>query len=134
MVFQWLQNAGLQLDINKCEFETKSTKYLGFIVEAKKGVHMDPEKVKAITEWAAPTLVKAVWSFLGFANFYRQFIRNYSSIAALLTELTQKDTGFRWTEAANKAFTNLKRLFTTAPILMQFDLDRETVVEADSSG
>jgi transposase InsO family protein len=134
MVFQRLQNAGLQLDIDKCEFETKSTKYLGFIVEAEKGVRMDPEKVKAITEWAAPTSVKAVRSFLGFANFYRQFIRNYSSIAAPLTELTRKDTGFRWTEAADKAFTNLKKLFTTAPILLQFDSDRETVVETDSSG
>jgi hypothetical protein len=90
--------------------------------------------VKAITEWEAPASVKAVRSFLGFANFYRQFIRNHSSVAAPLTELTRKDTGFRWTDAADKAFATLKRLFTTAPILLQFDPDRETVVETDSSG
>jgi len=73
-------------------------------------------------------------TFLGFANFYRQFIRNYSSITTPLTELTRKDTGFRWTDAADRAFTTLKRLFTTVPILLQFDPDRETVVETDSSG
>jgi len=134
MVLQRLQDAGLQLDIDKCEFETKSTKYLGFIVEAGKGIRMDPEKVEAIVKWEAPTSVKAVRSFLGFANFYRQFIRNYSSITTPLTELTRKDTGFRWTDAADRAFTTLKRLFTTAPILLQFDPDRETVVETDSSG
>jgi hypothetical protein len=129
-----LQKAGLQIDIDKCEFETQSTKYLGFIIEAGKGVRMDPEKVKAIVEWEPPTSVKAVRSFLGFANFYRQFIRNYSDITAPLTDLTKKISKFQWTDEASKAFHMLKKLFTTAPILMQFDPDRETVVETDSSG
>lgn len=69
-VLQRLKDAGLQLDIDKCEFEVQSTKYLGFIIEAGKGIHMDPEKVAAIKEWAAPTTVRGVRSFLGFANFY----------------------------------------------------------------
>ena len=43
-----LKEAGLQIDINKCEFETESTKYLGFIVEARKGIRMDPKKVEAV--------------------------------------------------------------------------------------
>jgi hypothetical protein len=65
----------LQLDIDKCEFEVQSTKYLGFIVEAGKGIRMDPEKVKAIMDWEAPHSVKGIRSFLGFANFYHRFIR-----------------------------------------------------------
>jgi hypothetical protein len=69
-VLRRLQDAGLQLDIDKCEFEVKSTKYLGFIVEAEKGVRMDSEKVAAILEWEAPQSVKGVPSFLDFANFY----------------------------------------------------------------
>ena len=70
-VLQRLKDAGLQLDIDKCEFEVQSTKYLGFIVEAGKGIRMDPEKVKAIMAWEVPRSVKGVQSFLGFANFYR---------------------------------------------------------------
>ena len=59
-VLQRLREAGLQIDINKCEFEVKSTKYLGFIVEAEKGVRMDPAKIEAIVQWRAPKSVKGV--------------------------------------------------------------------------
>jgi len=43
-----LQEAGLQVDINKCEFETRSVKYLGFIIDARKGIRIDPKKIKAV--------------------------------------------------------------------------------------
>ena len=49
-----LRDAGLQIDIDKCEFEATSVKYLGFIVEAGKRIRVDPEKVRAIQEWEAP--------------------------------------------------------------------------------
>jgi len=95
---------------------------------------MDPAKVKAIVEWEAPRSVKGVRAFIGFANFYRRFIKQFSEIARPLTELTKKDAVFKWSEEANAAFERLKKMFTSAPILMQFDPDRETVVETDSSG
>jgi hypothetical protein len=59
-----LREAGLQVDIDKCEFEVKRTKYLGFILEAGQGIRMDPDKVSAIRDWIAPTSVKGVRSFL----------------------------------------------------------------------
>jgi len=133
-VLERLRTAGLQLDINKCEFEVQTTKYLGFILEAGKGIRMDPAKVSAILEWKAPTCVKDVRSFLGFANFYRQFIRGYSDIIRPLTELTKKGTTFVWTKAANEAFEQLKQMFVSDPILVQFDPEQDTIVEADSSG
>ena len=129
-----LQEAGLQLDIDKCEFEVKETKYLGFIIGTEYGVRMDPAKVKAILDWEAPTTVKAVRSFLGFANFYRTFIENYSDLTRPLVRLTHKDQVFQWDQEADEAFRKLKKIFTTAPTLTQFDPDRTTFLETDSSG
>ena len=99
---------------------------------------MDPAKVKAIREWEKPTSVKGVRSFLGFANFYRRFIKDFSNICSPLTDLTGKGTAqqkpFSLTAAAEKAFEELKGIFITAPVLAQFDPDRETVLECDASG
>ena len=133
-VLQRLQDAGLQVDIDKCEFEVQSTKYLGFIIEAGKGLRMDPAKIKAIKDWEAPTSVKGVRGFLGFANFYRKFIQGYSDLVRPLTDLTHKDKRFKWSVDADKAFRKLKEIFVTAPALAQFDYDRETRIETDSSG
>jgi len=93
-----LREAGLQIDIDKCEFEVKSTKYLGFILEVGKGVRMDPQKVEAIVNWEAPQSVKGVQSFIGFANFYRKFIKNFSSLVMPMVSLVRKDTPFKWSE------------------------------------
>ena len=133
-VLKRLRSAGLQCDIDKCEFEVASTKYLGFIIEAGKGLRMDPEKVKAIHEWQAPTTVKGVRGFLGFANFYRRFIKHYSDLVRPLTELTHKDKAFSWTDEANQAFEHLKKIFLTEPVLARFDYEKPTRVETDSSG
>jgi hypothetical protein len=89
-----LREAGLQLDIDKCEFEVKQTKYLGFVIDTKTGIQMDQDKVKAILEWEAPKTATTIQSFLGFANFYRTFIKDYSDIAMPLTKLTHKDVEF----------------------------------------
>ncbi|RAL59221.1 hypothetical protein DID88_006676 [Monilinia fructigena] len=115
--------------IDKCEFSVKRTKYLGFILDVNNGVEMDPEKVKAILEWQPPSSVKAVRSFLGFANFYRTFIRDYSDIVRPLTELTHKEQTFHWTDECQEVFTRLKEMFTTAPALVRFDKDKQTYDE-----
>ena len=133
-VLNRLREAGLQCDIDKCEFGVESTKYLGFIVEARKGIRMDPAKVKAIQDWEAPATVKGVRSFLGFANFYRRFIEHYSDIVRPLTELTHKGRTFKWTEETEAAFQKLKRIFLAEPALARFDYDKPTRIETDSSG
>jgi hypothetical protein len=133
-VFIRLREAGLQIDIDKCEFEVQETKYLGFIIVAGKGIRMDPEKIKAIEDWEAPTSVKGVRGFLGFANFYRRFIKGYSDLVRPLTELTHKSQRFVWSTDADQAFRKLKTIFVSAPALAQFDYDKETRIETDSSG
>jgi hypothetical protein len=129
-----LDSAGLQLDIEKCEFEVTRTKYLGFIIIAGEGISMDPAKIEAIVSWESPSSVKGVQSFIGFANFYRKFIRGFSEIAKPITDLVRKDVPFKWTREAELAFVAMKKLFTTGPLLVQFDPDRETIVETDASG
>ena len=76
-VLQRLREAGLQASISKCEFHVTRTKYLGYILTTD-GIEVDPEKTAAIRGWKKPTTVRGVQSFLGFCNFYRQFIKNYS--------------------------------------------------------
>lgn len=109
MVLQRLQEFGLQADISKCKFHVESVKYLGLIVTTK-GICMDPEKIQAIVEWQAPSCVRDLQAFLGFANFYWHFIKEYSKVTSPLTDATRKSKlttqGFRWTADCDKASRN----------------------------
>ncbi len=94
---------------------------------------MDPDRVKAVVNWPTPDSRKALLRFLGFANFYRRFIRNFSQLAAPLTALTSTKMTFRWSNAAEAAFTKLRGRFVSAPILRAPDPTRQFVVEVDAS-
>jgi hypothetical protein len=75
-VLQRLMDAGLQIDIDKCKFETKQVKYLGYIVEAEVGIQVDPDKIVAICEWATPTTVKLFEHLLDLPTFIKSLSRN----------------------------------------------------------
>ncbi|CAJ0948006.1 unnamed protein product [Ranitomeya imitator] len=95
---------------------------------------MDPVKVQAIHDWIQPTSVKSLQKFLGFANFYRRFIANFSSVVKPLTDLTKKGADVaNWSSAAVSAFQELKRLFTSAPVLRQPDVSLPFQFEIDAS-
>ncbi len=106
--------------------------FLGYIVSVE-GMRMDPDRVQAVVDWPTPDSRKALQRFLGFANFYRRFIRSFSQLAAPLTALTSIKTPFRWSSAAEAAFTKLKGCFVSAPILIAPDPSRQFVVEVDAS-
>lgn len=116
----------------KCEFHASTVTFLGHVI-ARGQVRMDPEKVRAVLDWPRPDSRKQLQRFLGFANFYRRFIRNYSRIAAPLTALTSPATPFHWSSEAEGAFLDLKKRFTSAPILINPDSSRQFVVEVDAS-
>ncbi|KAI0992503.1 hypothetical protein K3495_g15682, partial [Podosphaera aphanis] len=90
-VLEALRKNRILLKPEKCEFHTQSTTYLGLIIEPG-GIRMDSKKVKAVQEWTSPKTVKDVQAFLGFANFYRRFVRGFSALALPLTKLTRKNT------------------------------------------
>ena len=115
-VLQRLRDNDLFAKAEKCFFERDSIEYLGMII-SKGHVAMDPKKVSGVTEWPVPIKVKQVQAFLGFANFYRRFIKDFAKIAKPLTELTKKDKPWAWSGEQQKAFEDLKAAFTTAPIL-----------------
>ncbi|XP_048030328.1 uncharacterized protein LOC125257720 [Megalobrama amblycephala] len=95
---------------------------------------MDERKVESITNWPEPTTIKELQRFLGFANFYRQFIKDYSSITHQLTSLLRnKPKSLSWSPAATNAFNRLKEAFTTAPLLVHPDPELPFIVEVDTS-
>jgi hypothetical protein len=94
---------------------------------------MDPAKMETVAKWPIPENVRDVRSFLGFANFYRRFIKGYSTVAEPLTRLTRKDQSFCWETKHQEAFDTLKHAFTTAPVLHRFDHDRNILLESDAS-
>jgi hypothetical protein len=77
--------------------------------------------------------VKEIQKFLGFANFYRRFIFNFSGVAGPMTKLTRASTAWNWDSGAEASFQGLERAFTEAPILRQFDPDRPCTIETDAS-
>lgn len=129
-----LKENGLHLDPDKCEFAVKRVKYLGFIIHAGVGVQADPDKIKTILEWEPPKTQKGLRGFLGFANFYRGFITNFAEAAAPLTDLTGKGRRFEWEPDQEYSFQLLKKLFAHAPLLTEWNPDRETLLMADCSG
>jgi hypothetical protein len=93
---------------------------------------MDPQKIWTIIEWKKPATIRDVQCFLGFANFYRIFIRNYSKIAAPLTQLTCKDK-LELNAETDQAFETLKKAFTMALILTHPDFQKPFFLETDAS-
>ena len=107
MVLERLRAAGLQASIKKCEFHVTRTKYLGFILTTE-GIEVDPEKTQVIHDWKVPNTVRGVQSFLGFCNFYRRFIKDYSRVARPLNQLTKREVPFVWDDKCQEAFKELK--------------------------
>ncbi|KAK3523516.1 hypothetical protein QTP70_001181 [Hemibagrus guttatus] len=128
-----LQQHHLYVKLEKCKFHRSMVMFLGYVI-LHQGVEMDTVKVQAVMEWPEPSTVWELQDFLGFANFYRRFIWNYSSVAGpLMSLLRGKPKKLSWTDQARTAFLQLKDRFTTAPILRHPDPELPFVVEVDAS-
>ena len=84
--------------------------FLGYVVRAK-GIEVDEEKVKAIKEWPTPKSITEVRSFDGLASFYRRFVKDFSTLAAPLTEIVKKSMRFKWGSEQDRAFIEIKESY-----------------------
>ena len=131
-VLQRLWEAGLKLKPSKCTFFQSSVKYLGHVV-SREGVMADPDKVRKVATWPVPTSTKETQSFLGFANYYRRFIRDFAEIAKPLHRLTEKTAPFNWTVECQAAFQELRQRLTSALILAHPDFSQQFILDTDAS-
>ena len=115
-VLQRLRDAGLKLKPSKCAFFRQSVKYLGHVI-SREGISVDQEKVTKVATWPTPTSTQEVQRFLGFAGYYRRFIRDFAEIAKPLHHITEKATPFRWSTESQLAFETLRKELITAPLL-----------------
>ncbi|KAF8753263.1 hypothetical protein RHS01_06867 [Rhizoctonia solani] len=131
-VLKRLQKHKLYCQLEKCRFFQDQVHYLGIIANGE-GVCADPEKISKAVDWATPQTVKGVQEFLGFVNFYRRFIMNFSKLAYPLYQLLRKENPWKWGAEQQESFDNLKRALIESPVLIQPDVSKEFFLECDAS-
>ena len=132
IVVSRFREANLKLKPSKCVLFQTEVLFLGHIVNSQ-GIKCDPQKIESVKNWPVPSSVSEVRSFLGLAGYYRRFIPSFSSIATPLTRLTRKGKRFKWSDACQEAFENLKEKLITAPVLSYPDRDSVFVLDTDAS-
>jgi len=131
-VLKRLEENDLFVKPEKCKWKVREVEFLEVIISPK-GVEMQKKKVEGVLNWPVPRNVKEVQKFLGLANYYRRFIKNFAKVAVLLHVLVRKEQKWKWEEEQEEAFRRLKKAFTTEPVLAILDIDREMRVEVDTS-
>lgn len=155
-VLDRLEEYGLKLSLDKCQFCQTSVKYVGHIV-SEQGIATDPDKVEAVANWEKPTDLKSLRSFLGFCGYYRRFVKNYSAIVKPLTDLTKgyppalkekratksnqeyqyfkvsEPFGSRWDDQCDVAFQDIIHCLINAPVLAFADSAKPYTLHVDAS-
>ncbi|QRW18646.1 Retrotransposable element Tf2 protein [Rhizoctonia solani] len=119
--------------LSKCHFHVTTVDYLGIVISLA-GFSMDQKKIEAVSSWPVPKTVKQVQAFLGFVNYLRRFIPNFSSVARPLHNLTKKETPWTWGNLEETAFQELKVLVTKSPVLIHSNPELPYYLETDASG
>jgi transposase InsO family protein len=135
LVLGLLRQHQLYAKLSKCEFGKARVKFLGHVVGGGT-VSVDPTKVAALRDWPLPRNMTELRGFLGLANYFRRFVRDYSRIAAPLTALTSERAAFdftHWGAAEVAAFNRIKHLLTHAPVLALPDLAQPFTIMSDAS-
>ena len=131
-VFECLREAGFKMRVAKCDFLKSEIKYLGRVVSAE-GVKPDPKAVAKLRDWEIPRNKTEMQSFLGFANYYREFFPWHAKLVAPLHAVTGLNVTFTWGSEQQKAFNEIKKALIEATALAQPDSEGEFVLDTDTS-
>jgi hypothetical protein len=132
-IFGALHVARLFANLEKCTFYTDRVAFLGYVVTPQ-SIEVDEAKIEAIKSWPVPVTLTQLQSFLGLAGFYQRFMRDFSTIATPLNDLTKKGVPFYWGAAQEHSFNTLIDKLTHAPLLQLFDFGKTFELECDASG
>ncbi|KAI3822130.1 hypothetical protein L1987_09711 [Smallanthus sonchifolius] len=132
-VLETLQKEKLYAKFSKCVFWLKEVQFLGHVINAD-DIMVDPTKIEAVQKWKIPKTPTEIRSFLGLTGYNQRFIQDFSKIASPLTNLTRKEVKYEWGQAQSKAFEELKKKLTQAPVLSLPDGNKDLVVNSDALG
>ena len=131
-VFERLKQAGLKVQPYKCQFLQQKVTFLGHIISPN-GIAPDPTKTSKVKHWPTPTSKAEVQQFLGLANYYRRFLKDFASRAKPLHQLTEGKSAFKWTSECQTAFDHLKQCLTSAPTLAMPNWSQPFIIDTDAS-
>jgi len=131
-ILRRLEENDLYIKPEKCVWKTRKIGFLGVVI-GPSGIEIEEGKVKGVLSWLVPKTIKDVRKFLGLANYYRRFIKDFAQVTRPMNVLTRKDEKWWWGDEQQKAFDELKKVFTSKLVLAAPDLDKEFRVEADAS-
>jgi len=131
-ILRRLEEHDLYVKLEKCEWKVREVGFLGVVI-GPDGIEMEKEKVRGMLEWPTPKCIKDVQKFLGLANYYRRFVKDFAEIARPMYRLVWKQERWNWGSEQEKAFRRLKEIFTSELVLAAPDLDKEMRVEVDVS-
>ena len=126
------REVGIRLNLPKCEFFTKSVKYIGHII-GKDGITADPDKIKDIIEMPKPTDRKSLQRLLGMVTYLGRYIPNLSHITEPLRQLLHKNSKFVWSFEQEKCLQNIKEILISNKVLAYYDVDADVELHADAS-
>ncbi|GBG67542.1 hypothetical protein CBR_g673 [Chara braunii] len=132
VVLEKLREANFKINAKKCEWAKTQVLYLGHVLDGD-GIKPEDSKIAAIRDWPTPRTLTELRSFLGLANYYRKFVRNFSTIAAPLRRLLKKEAIWQWDKDCTFALKKLKRALIEYPVLKVADPSLPFVVTTDAS-
>ena len=131
-VLRRLEKNNLYVKPEKYAWKVQKVNFLG-VVMGQRRIEMKEDKVVGVLNWPIPKTVRDIRKFLGLANYYRQCVKDFAKIAQPLNNLTRKEKKWKWISEQQDAFKQLKKIFTSQPLLVVPDLERELRVEVDAS-
>lgn len=131
-VFEKLKEKNLKLNPQKCDFFQKEVTFLGHKITPK-GIFPDPTKIKIIKNYPRPKNAKETKRFVAFVNYYRKFIKNFSTLAEPLHKFSRKGVKFKWTPECEKSFEQLRDALCNPPILIYPNFEQEFILVTDAS-